>query len=101
MATLAVKVVPGASRTRLAGTYGDGVKMQVAAAPEKGQANAAVVRLLADLLEVPAADIVLLTGHSRPRKLLRIEGLDEAEIRRRLAVHMPAVTRMKKRRKNG
>ena len=31
------KVVPGASRNRVAGRYGDGVKVQVMAPPEKGR----------------------------------------------------------------
>ncbi len=77
-ATLKVKVVPGASRTRLAGRYGDGIKVQVAAAPEKGKANSAVIAVLADVLGVRAGAIELVSGQTQPRKVFRITGLDQA-----------------------
>jgi len=38
-----VKVVPGASRDRIAGAYGDGIKVTVTQPPAAGAANAAVV----------------------------------------------------------
>jgi len=40
---LHVKVVPGASRDRVAGRYGDGIKIQTSAPPEAGKANGEVV----------------------------------------------------------
>ncbi len=85
MAMLAVKVVPGASRTRIAGRYGEGIKVQVAAAPEKGKANAAVVALLAETLGVREACVALVSGQTQPRKVFRIEGLDDVELNRRLS----------------
>jgi uncharacterized protein YggU (UPF0235/DUF167 family) len=85
MATLAVKVVPGASHDRLAGRYGDGVKVRVSAAPEKGKANAAVVALLCRLLDITPRDIELIAGHARARKLFRINGLNQQELASRLA----------------
>src|SRR6476620_2636829 len=45
MATLNVKVVPGASRDRVVGRYGDGVKVQVSAPPEGGKANKAAIEV--------------------------------------------------------
>ena len=61
---LAVKVVPGASRTRISGRYGDGIKVQVAAAPEHGKANAAVITLLAEWLGIRPNQIDLVAGHA-------------------------------------
>ena len=52
MATLSVKVVPGASRDRVAGMLGDALKVQVSAPPEAGKANKAVLRVLAEFLNV-------------------------------------------------
>ncbi|MCC6683238.1 MAG: YggU family protein [Phycisphaeraceae bacterium] len=83
---LHVKVVPGASRSSVAGVLGDRLKLRVAAPPEDGKANAAVVDLLSAVLGVPARDIELIAGHSRPQKTLRITGLNVAMLRDRLGL---------------
>ena len=69
--TLNIKVVPGASRDRIAGRYGDGVKVQVSAPPEKGKANDAVIKVISAALGIRAADMVLLRGHNQPRKVVQ------------------------------
>lgn len=45
-ALLTVWVVPGARRTEIVGIHGDALRIRVAAAPERGQANKAVLALL-------------------------------------------------------
>lgn len=72
---LNVKVVPGASRSRVAGRYGDGVKVQVSAAPEKGKANEAVLEVLAQWLGVRQSQLCIAKGHTQPRKTVAIDGL--------------------------
>lgn len=62
---LRLKVVPGGSRDALAGILGDRLKIKVAAPPEGGKANAAVERLLSDLLGAPAR---IVAGHGAPLK---------------------------------
>lgn len=84
MPTLSLKVVPGASRDRIAGRYGDGIKVQVSAPPEKGKANDAVINVIAVALGIRTADVVLLRGHSQARKVLQINGLSEEEFTARL-----------------
>lgn len=79
-ATLNIKVVPGASRDRIAGRYGDGVKVQVSAPPEKGKANDAVINVISAALGIRAADVVLLRGHTQPRKVVQINGLDQKRL---------------------
>ena len=85
MGTLHVKVVPGSSRNRVAGKHGVGLKVQVSAPPEKGKANQAVTELLAEFFDVPESRVTLISGHSRPRKVFRIDGLDDAILRSRVA----------------
>jgi uncharacterized protein len=80
-----VKVVPNASRSRLAGPHGDGVRIQVTAPPERGRANDAVCEVLAEALGVPARDVTVVRGHTGPAKTLRVEGLLPDEVARRLA----------------
>jgi len=62
---LRLKVVPGGSRDALAGILGDRLKIKVAAPPEGGKANAAVERLLSDLLGAP---VRITAGHGAPLK---------------------------------
>jgi uncharacterized protein (TIGR00251 family) len=80
MPLLHVKVVPGSSRDRIAGRYGDGVKVQVSAPPEDGKANKAVVAVLAEALGVKPAQVTLLRGHAQPRKVFEIAGIEQAAL---------------------
>jgi uncharacterized protein (TIGR00251 family) len=73
--SFALKVVPGASRDAIAGPYGDGLKVRVAAPPEAGAANDAVVRLLAATLGVPMAQVRITRGHTSPRKQVCVSGV--------------------------
>lgn len=84
-ARLAIKVVPGASRDGVAGWLGDALKIRVAAPPERGKANAAVERVLADALGVAPESVRVVAGATSARKTVEIAGLGEAEIRARLA----------------
>jgi len=83
-ARLAVKVVPGASRSEIAGWLGDALKVRVAAPPERGKANAAVAALICDALDLPGGSARVVAGAASPRKVLEISGLEEDEIYRRL-----------------
>jgi uncharacterized protein (TIGR00251 family) len=82
---ISVKVVPGASRDRIAGVLGDALKVQVAAPPERGKANAAVEALLAGKLGVPAKRVSVCAGHASPRKTVLVSGMSVEEATRRLA----------------
>ena len=75
-----VKVIPGASRNKIAGWIGDAVKIRVQAPPEKGKANAAVISLLADLLEIPAKRISICAGHASQNKVVEVQGVSDAEL---------------------
>jgi uncharacterized protein (TIGR00251 family) len=83
-AVLAVKVVPGASRDRIVGPLGDALKVTTATAAEKGRANAAVARTLANALGVDPRDVELAAGPTSPRKEFRVAGLTAEELRERL-----------------
>lgn len=78
---LGVKVVPGASRTRYLGPWRNLARIAVAAPPEKGKANQALVRYLADLLGLPKRSISVIRGHSSPVKKIRIEQVEAATVR--------------------
>lgn len=92
MAKLKVKVVPGASRSEIAGWLGDAIKVRVAAPPERGRANAAVESLICTTLALPRGSVRVIAGGTSPRKTVEITGLGEEEIRRRLCkpAHAPS-----------
>lgn len=77
-------MVPGASRTELSGWLGDILKVRVSAPPEKGKANAAVEALLARELGLPVKSVRIASGQASQQKLVEIEDLSAAELRRKL-----------------
>lgn len=88
MARLRVRVQPRASRNQLAGCEGGVWRLRLTAPPVEGQANAALVELLAELLAVRKADVAVLRGHTGRDKLVEIAGLSDAEAQRRLATRL-------------
>jgi len=86
---LALKVVPGASRDAVAGWLGDTLKVRVTAPPERGKANAAVVRLLASALGASRDDVRIVSGATSPQKVVEIAGLTREVIRARLTPEKP------------
>jgi uncharacterized protein len=76
MIRLTVKVVPGARQSRVVGPLGDALKLQVAAPPEKGRANEAVIDLLAAHFGVKRGRVRIVSGHAQPRKVVEIDGID-------------------------
>lgn len=75
---LAVLVQPRASRSRVVGEHGGLLKIQLAAPPVDGEANAALIEFLARLLRVPKRQVTLVSGDTSRRKRLRIEGVEPA-----------------------
>ena len=85
-ALLALRVAPGPARSTVVGRHGSAWKVRVTAPPENGRANAAVVRLLADVLAVPARDVTIVSGHTSRDKTVELHGIGIDEIERRLAL---------------
>jgi uncharacterized protein YggU (UPF0235/DUF167 family) len=82
---LRLRVSPGAGSSQVIGRHGDAWKVRVAAAPDRGRANAAVCRLLAETLGLPRGGVTLVAGHTARDKVVELDGLAEEEIDRRLA----------------
>jgi uncharacterized protein (TIGR00251 family) len=81
------KVVPGSSRTTVAGVLDDMVKIRVAAAPEKGKANQCLVTFLANQLGVRKGDVEIVAGQTRPVKQVWVAGISAAELLERLGLN--------------
>ncbi len=86
-AVLEVLVQPRASRSRVVGEHDGRLKIQLAAPPVDGEANAALLTFLADALRVKRADIALLAGEAGRRKRVRIAGVTAAAASAALLAH--------------
>lgn len=71
---VAVKAVPRSRATRAVGLQDGALRVQIAAAPHKGQSNAALCAYLADAAGVRPAAVQLRRGSSGARKLIAIQG---------------------------
>jgi len=80
----AVKVVPGSSRTALAGLLGSELKVTVAAPPEKGRANKQLLQSLAKALGRPAKTLTVVAGHTSPHKQVRVKNMTRDQLHQAL-----------------
>lgn len=89
MANLAVRLTPGASADRIAGWDVDAegrpvLKVRVRARPIEGEANEALIKLLARALGVPKSAVVIQRGGQSRTKMVGVDGLSEPELKVRL-----------------
>jgi uncharacterized protein (TIGR00251 family) len=87
---LRLHVQPGAGRTAVTGRHGDALKIKVAAPPEGGRANQAVVDLVATVLGVKAAQIEMTSGQSSRTKRVKVTGVVVDDVRRMLGEQVAA-----------
>ena len=78
--TFDVLVQPRASRPRLGPIHGDRLKVAVTAPPVDGEANAAVIELLARALGVARSSVEVIAGAASRRKTIRITGATRAAL---------------------
>jgi uncharacterized protein (TIGR00251 family) len=71
---LRVRVTPRAAKNEVVGWEENGLRVRVTAAPVDGQANRAVLALLAEALGVPRSSVTLVKGKRGRDKLVRIRG---------------------------
>lgn len=83
---VAVRVRPGASRTRVGGRYGDRLVVAVSARAVDGAATEAALTAVADALGVRRRHVALVTGATSRDKVVEIdEGVADDALRARVA----------------
>ena len=90
---LRLRVSPGSRRSEIVGRQGDRWKVRVAAQPEGGRANDAVVELLSKQLRIPRRSISIVSGRGSRDKVVQMAGIDRAESDRRLMRSIEPVRR--------
>jgi hypothetical protein len=84
-----VRVIPRASRPGVAGVRDGDILLRLQAPPVDGAANAEVVAILADLLDVPRGAVTILAGHHSRRKRIAVTGVEPDAAARALARETP------------
>ncbi len=84
---LRFRLTPKSSKDRIDGLIdtvdGPALQAHVRAIPENGAANAALERLVAELLDVPKRSVTLIAGGTSRLKTIRVDG-EPDELERRL-----------------
>jgi uncharacterized protein (TIGR00251 family) len=81
---IAVRVIPRASRSGVAGTRDNALLVRLTSPPVEGAANAELIEILADTLEVPRRSVTIVSGTTSKQKRVRIAGIDAAHAASRL-----------------
>lgn len=80
-----VRVSPSSKLTRVLGAYGERLKVQVAAPPEDNRANEELMEAIAGWLGISPRYVVLVAGYKSRDKTIVVKGIEERDLRRRLA----------------
>jgi uncharacterized protein (TIGR00251 family) len=84
VATVRVHIIPNRRINKVVGEHGDAIKIKLRAPAVEGKANAALRCFLAEKLNMPRRAIVLERGERSRDKVIRIDGLSEADVCRGL-----------------
>ncbi|NLW82342.1 MAG: DUF167 domain-containing protein [Desulfovibrionales bacterium] len=76
---IATWVQPGARRSEFAGVHGDCVKIRVQAPAVDNKANAALVRFVAEVLDLRPGQVEIEAGHGSRRKSLLLKTEEEPD----------------------
>jgi uncharacterized protein (TIGR00251 family) len=71
-----VRVVPRSSREGIDGFYGDRLRVRLTAVPERGEANDALIRVLARAARLPASRARIVAGARDRSKTVLLEADD-------------------------
>ncbi|RPJ83809.1 MAG: YggU family protein [Acidobacteria bacterium] len=79
-----VHLQPRASRNEISGVVEQGLKIRLTAPPVDDRANRQLVEFLAEKLDLPRRDVVLLHGQKSRSKTVGFKSIDPDELARRL-----------------
>lgn len=84
-ATLEVHLHPGAKKNEVVSLRDGVLRVRVMAPPLKGQANSALLTLMAELLATSKNSIAITRGYASRHKIITIQGLSPENLTEKLA----------------
>ncbi len=85
-AAFTVRVVTRAKQVEIVGLQDDGaLRVRLTEEPTDGRADAQLIAVLAEVLEVDAAQIEIVAGRDQPNKIVSVQGVSPAWIESHLA----------------
>lgn len=72
MSRISIRVIPNASKSEVVGKDSGVWKIRLAAPPVDGKANEALIRFLADVLDLAPSQIDIVKGHTSKQKILEV-----------------------------
>lgn len=79
--SFSIRVLPRASKSEVAGTFAEGLKVRISAPPVDGAANAEVVKLLAKAFGVSRSSVAIVSGETSKTKRVRVQGGSAARLK--------------------
>lgn len=82
---LEIKVITGARQNEVCEIMADGsLKLKIHAKPIEGKANQELIEFLSEILQVSRNEIEIVRGEHSKRKVLKITGISQPELQKRL-----------------
>ena len=81
---LAVRVIPRAGRSGIAGVRDNALLVRLNAPPVDGAANAELIEVIAGAFGVPKRAVTIVAGDRARTKRVRVDGISEADAASRL-----------------
>ena len=79
-----IRVYPNAKNNELLGSDGDILRVRIAAPPEKGKANRALIAFLGQVLKTGRGNLAIKRGYCSRNKTVSVAGLGKEEILKRI-----------------
>lgn len=90
---LPLRVIPGASKNGCKGVHDGRLKIGVVAVAEKGKANLALTKWLANAFKLPVKQVLLVQGLRAQNKTFELQGIELADVEKKLEMLISADSR--------
>jgi uncharacterized protein len=88
-AALALRVTPRASKNEIVEVLSDGtVKIHLTAPPVEGKANEALLKFLAEILDIPVSHLDIVAGANGRDKLVSVIEMDAEILHKKIVEHL-------------